>query len=281
MFNKKVIEKKTRKDALGYLNLFEKKDKFTGLITLEMIDSPLGIYEVNGVEVGFKEARLIPAKSGFQVVNLSTVRLKRVTQETNSSIVMEWNFQSDPEQSDIRNGLITITELKILRDGQVDSIELNAKRNNATVILDQKLIKNILDAKELEIRLLTNQGSIDYDPKASKKFQTLIKELVEKVSDLDEYDVIKVAEKLNPSAQSESKVETPKKKSKILSLVKWFFLILLGIAIFNAIVGKSPSSKDSTPPKVVEQPVAESKQEAPKEQEQPVSKEGSPQAESK
>lgn len=281
MFDKKLISKKTRKDALEHLNLFEKKDKFTGLVTLEMCDSSLGIYDVNGVERGFKEARLIPAKSGFKVVNLSAIRLKHATKENNSSIAMEWNYQSDPEEGDLHNSITWLTELKILLDGQVESIDLNARGNEATILLDQNLIKKIVDAKEVEIRVLTRKGSIDYDPKVSKKFQTLVKDLIEKISDLNEYDVIKEAEKLNPTQQSESKVDAPKKKSKVFTVIKWFFLILVGISIINAIVGKSPSSKDSTPPKVVEQPVAEPKQEAPKEQEQPVSKEGSPQAESK
>lgn len=213
------------------------------------------------------------------------------------------------------NGIPKIYEIKILlNDGVLSFNPIETSYHNdgktywtmVSVELTIEQILKVIESPLCEIRVDEKYGNKDYPNKVAKEFREKLKDFYEGVTYIADFPASKevllsqiAAEneaeanaKLQADEERKLKAQEAKLKaqeekksrgvgSKILSLIKWFFLILLGIAIVNAIVGKSPSSKDSNQPKAVEQPVAEPKQEALKEQEQPVSKEGSPQAEGK
>lgn len=226
MFNKDVLKKENREEVLRLLNLKEDFDKFENKYKLMPVDW-------GGDR---KTAKLEVWKGAEKYISLASIW--RTKKEGAAYFVLQWTFS----HTDTRDGLINLEGLKFLLDGEVQDISVGTRTefdSSKIAFIDEDKLVKFFSAKSLEIRVSANIANADYDEKSCKKFQTYLKESYEAIKDLEDYDIIKEAEKLNPPPATPPKAEEKKKSG----FGKWLIISVIVFGIIGAIADKSDKSK--------------------------------------
>ena len=255
MFNKDVLKKSTKKDVLDMLSLSEKYDKFNDVRTLT--PSFAGI--------------LMPFKLGGMLDDvISEIFFIRNKLDKEWSYTLHWQFliqgqHNEPEAlTKSKNAINSIKEIKFLfYAGDLESVNFDKREAGGSRVLklEENLLLKIIRAETLEIRVETEQKTYDYNAKKCKKLQEYLKENYEKFLDLEEFENLQANGTLDSTRDiTFNKTKSDSKgKSKLGSIIKWWLIISVLVAIATVMFEKKDTgdknlSKSSSPQQVVPQP---------------------------